>query len=154
MVDENTYYQFTQPQALILTGSGKPIFGLGRGIYVLHDTANYLGNYNCLGDTGEYLTPALPTHDVWHAPNELGTISADIKILTSEMGITYFNSHGTVQAGLEWLGYKVGSTGYVSLAFEQVKYVFWGFRVSPANFTQDGQDLFINAIEYALTGDK
>lgn len=154
MVDPNTLYQFTQPQAEVITSTGKPVFGLGRGIYVLYYTGLYLGGYKCATYSEQDLSPKNPTHDVWHTPNDLGTISADISILLTSANVTFFNKDVTTPGDTEWLGFRPGSTGYASLAFEQTKYAFWGFVCSPATFTQDGKDLLINAIEYALSGAK
>jgi hypothetical protein len=157
MVDETVDQTvWEEPEANLVVGTGKPIFGLGRGMYVLMYTTTYFGGQHGAGGIATTdMTPLSTSHTVWHSPNDLGTLSGDLQILSSSDVSTELNDNGSSPAGVEFLGEHPADPGYYLMAFETVKYAFWGFfATDPATYTADGKMLLLNAIEYALSGAK
>ena len=138
----------------VLTGTGKPIIGIGEGTEVFESLDQFLDRGQGWGASGDdSITPMDISHPLFTTPYDLGLTNQDdiqITLAASEDQAVY--DDGTAPADVEFLGREQGQTAHYAIVVQGVKYAEFGFSsVGPSGFTATGRHVFVNLIEYTRT---
>ncbi len=146
----------TDPQAQHIRDGNKPIIGLGEGGYAFFGKlSQFIGWPNGWhGPQKSVVRAPGDTTTVFTAPT---AVPSPVDVYTqpvNEVGI-YLNSAGGVPAnvvpvGLEPPSSPTGAQSNHASLILQSCYFLWGFSGNPTAMTGNGQNLFVNTVEYML----
>ena len=132
--------------------SGKPVLGLGEGGYALFGQLQLdIGHpHGAHGSAGEYQLLVLdPAHPVYNEPYDMYLPTNNILNVYTQSAAVWINMP-TPTEGVLLLGQKTDNPQNYLVAQQAQRYLFWGYQAGPNLMTQQGQDLFVNAVYYLI----
>jgi parallel beta-helix repeat protein len=129
-----------------IENSGKPVIGLGEGGYDFFGKLGLsVGRPNGMHGSHNSVYTIDPNHPLFITPYAIDVPQDLVLQLYTESDYVALYLY-PVPETVTVIGGEADNPGYYPLAFENNRYLFWGFSASPQSMTEVGKRLFVNFV--------
>jgi hypothetical protein len=132
-----------------IRNSGKPVIGVGEGGYAFFGKLKLnIGYANGAHGADSVMEAILLPHAIYVTPQPIAFgFDSNLTLYAKAVDVVSI-SFNSIPANVNVFGADHADTSLGYLIQEDSRYLLWGFSASAALLTQDGQQLFVNVVDF------